>query len=46
MKTIELNEQQVELLVDLLYPVIGEDKYSNTYLQVVQQIISKLENDG
>ena len=47
MKTIELNEQQVELIKNILEEVATPfGDWSKTYQHVAQQIISKLEEDN
>lgn len=51
MKTIELNDQQVDYLKEMLEEiandsfriVFGDQKYSRTYQAIAQQIINKLE---
>lgn len=43
MKTIELNEQQIEELKGFLEAVIMEAEWSKTSQVVAQQIINKLE---
>lgn len=44
-KTIELNEQQIETLVDCLSWDIEHGEISETQKVITQQIISKLEQE-
>lgn len=50
MKTIELNEQQVEFIKDLLEPILDKDgdrvvQYSNTSWTIADQISEKLNEN-
>lgn len=48
MKTIELNEQQVEWLKFFIEQDVldGQITYTETSKEIAQQIINKLESDG